>query len=85
MDSKVTNSKHKDDRHNEFAKVKMSEAVALGCGSIFQNFVFGLLGSYLLFYFTNVDQIASYAGAAIFLIVNWINVIWDPIVGGHYR
>lgn len=81
MDSKVTTSQPKDDRHNEFAKVKMSEAIAFGCGSIFQNFVFGLLGSYLLFYFTNVDQIASYAGAAIFLIVNWINVIWDPIVG----
>lgn len=81
MDSKFTTSQPKDDRHNEFAKVKMSEAIAFGCGSIFQNFVFGLLGSYLLFYFTNVDQIASYAGAAIFLIVNWINVIWDPIVG----
>lgn len=68
-------------KENEFEKVKFSEAIAFGCGSIFQNFVFGLLGSYLLFYFTSVDQIPSMTGALIFLIVNWANVIWDPIVG----
>lgn len=66
---------------NEFAKLSWSERIAYGAGDLAQNLIFGTIGSMLLFYLTTVYGISSAIGATIFLIVRWINVVWDPWVG----
>ena len=35
----------------------------------------------MLFFLTTVNGISAAAGATIFLVVRWINVVWDPWVG----
>ena len=66
---------------NEFAKLSWRERICYGAGDLAQNLIFGTIGSMLLFYLTTVFGISAAAGATIFLIVRWVNVFWDPLVG----
>lgn len=72
---------NKNKREGEFVKLTRMERFAYGGGSLFQILVFGLIGGYLLFYMTAVNGLSAAAGATVFLIVRWINVIWDPLIG----
>ena len=64
-------TKHVD----EFAKLSWRERICYGAGDLAQNLIFGTIGSMLLFYLTTVFGISAVAGATIFLIVRWINVL----------
>ena len=66
---------------NEFAKLSWRERICYGAGDLAQNLIFGTIGSMLLFYLTTVFGISAAAGATIFLIVRWVYVFWDPLVG----
>lgn len=68
-------------KNNEFAKLTTWDRVSYGLGDFAQNLVFGTVGGFLLFYLTNINGISAGVGATIFLVVRWINVVWDPWVG----
>ncbi|AFS39608.1 MULTISPECIES: MFS transporter [Leuconostoc] len=68
-------------KNDEFAKLSTWDRVSYGLGDFAQNLVFGTVGGFLLFYLTNINGISAGVGATIFLVVRWINVIWDPWVG----
>ena len=65
-------------KNDEFAKLTTRERIAYGGGDFAQNLVFGTVGGFLLFFLTTVNGISAAAGATIFLVVRWINVVWDP-------
>jgi sugar (Glycoside-Pentoside-Hexuronide) transporter len=73
MDAKV--------QKDEFAKLTLMDRISYGLGDFAQNLVFGTVGGFLLFFLTTVNGISAAAGATIFLVVRWINVVWDPWVG----
>ena len=68
-------------KKDEFAKLTLMDRIAYGLGNFAQNLVFGTVGGFLLFFLTTVNGISAAAGATIFLVVRWINVVWDPWVG----
>ncbi|MGL5747176.1 MAG: MFS transporter, partial [Weissella cibaria] len=68
-------------KKDEFAKLTLMDRIAYGLGDFAQNLVFGTVGGFLLFFLTTVNGISAAAGATIFLVVRWINVVWDPWVG----
>lgn len=68
-------------KNDEFAKLTTWDRLSYGFGDFAQNLIFGTVGGFLLFYLTNINGISAAAGATIFLVVRWINVIWDPWVG----
>ncbi|MDI6553658.1 MFS transporter [Leuconostoc falkenbergense] len=69
------------EKRDEFAKLTTWDRVSYGFGDFAQNLVFGTVGGFLLFYLTNINGISAGVGATIFLVVRWINVVWDPWVG----
>ncbi|WP_459446734.1 MFS transporter [Weissella cibaria] len=68
-------------KKDEFAKLTLMDRIAYVLGDFAQNLVFGTVGGFLLFFLTTVNGISAAAGATIFLVVRWINVVWDPWVG----
>ena len=65
-------------KKDEFAKLTLMDRIAYGLGDFAQNLVFGTVGGFLLFFLTTVNGISAAAGATIFWVVRWINVVWDP-------
>lgn len=70
-----------------FYKLSWIQRIGFGSGDLAQNFIFQTVGSYILFFYTNVyilggdgSKAAGIAGTMMF-IVRIIDVIWDPIVG----
>ncbi|OUM57356.1 hypothetical protein PIROE2DRAFT_17697 [Piromyces sp. E2] len=76
-----------DEESNGFYKLSWLQRIGYGAGDLANNFVFAAVGSYILFYYTDVFQLggdpansASIAGTMM-LVVCIIDIIFDPIVG----
>ncbi|ORX57951.1 hypothetical protein BCR36DRAFT_580500 [Piromyces finnis] len=70
-----------------FYKLNWVQRIGFGAGDLAQNFIFQTVGSYILFFYTDVyiltgdtSKAASAAGT-LMLIQSVIDVIWSPIVG----
>jgi len=72
---------------NGFYKLSWLQRIGYSAGDLANNFAFATIGSYILFFYTDVFQLggkpeksASLAGTMM-LIVCFIEIIFDPIVG----
>jgi len=86
IQEKIKDSINKDDS-NGFYKLNWLQRIGYGAGDLANNFAFAAIGSYILFFYTDVFQLggkpensASLAGTMM-LIVCFIEIICDPIVG----
>lgn len=61
-------------------KLSRTEKVSYGAGDIASNFVWGIVTSYLLYFYTDVFGITAAAGT-LFLITRLWDAINDPIMG----
>lgn len=64
-----------------FYKLSWLQRIGFGSGDLAQNLIYQTVGTYLLFYYTNVFGIGSKAAALMFLIVRVVDALWDPFVG----
>ena len=55
--------------------------IGFGAGDLAQNLVFSAVGTYLLFFCTDVIGLAPAAAATMFLVVQIADVFWNPFVG----
>lgn len=63
-------------------KLSTKEKVSFGLGDFSSNMVWGFVGSYLLFFYTDVALVPVAATGTLFLVARIIDAITDPIVGG---
>ncbi|MDU1893097.1 MAG: MFS transporter [Dysgonomonas sp.] len=64
-----------------FYRLSWFQRIGFGSGDLAQNLIYQTVGTYLLFYYTNVFGIDSKAAAWMFLIVRIVDALWDPFVG----
>ncbi|MFC7391617.1 MFS transporter [Scopulibacillus cellulosilyticus] len=62
-------------------KLGLMEKVSFGFGDLASNFVWGMISSYLLFFYTNVFGIAAAATGTLFLITRVLDAVIDPFFG----
>ena len=55
--------------------------LGFGAGDLAQNLVFAVVGTYLLFFCTDVVGLASSAVATMFLVVQLADALWNPFAG----
>ncbi len=55
--------------------------IGFGAGDLAQNLVFSAVGTYLLFFCTDVVGLAPSAMATMFLVVQLADALWNPFVG----
>jgi len=84
---KKTKELIKEDDANGFYKLSWLQRIGYSAGDLANNFAFAAMGSYILIFYTDVFQLggnpeksASLAGTMM-LIVCFIEIIFDPIVG----
>lgn len=65
----------------KLSKLSLREKVSYGYGDIASNFVWGMVNSYLLFFYTDVFGLAAAAVGTLFLITRVSDAITDPIMG----
>lgn len=64
-----------------FYKLSRIQHIGFGAGDMAQNLIYQTISMYLLIFYTNVFGISTGAAGFMFLIVRFVDVIWDPIVG----
>jgi len=89
-DAKIEDDKFKDTTAAEtrgFYKLSWFQRIGFGSGDLAQNFIFQTMGSYILFFYTDVyilngnpEKAAGIAGT-LMLIESIIDVLWNPVVG----
>ena len=62
-------------------KLNWRVRIGFGAGDLAQNLVFSAVGTYLLFFCTDVIGLAPTAAATMFLVVQFADVLWNPFVG----
>lgn len=62
-------------------KLSMKEKLSYGAGDIASNFVWGMVTSYLLFFYTDIFGITAAAAGTLFLVTRLWDAINDPIMG----
>ena len=67
---------------NSTGKLKLKEKLSFGLGDFSSNMVWGFVGSYLLYFYTDVALVPVAATGTLFLVARIIDAITDPIVGG---
>ena len=55
--------------------------IGFGAGDFAQNLVFSAVGTYLLFFYTDVIGLAPSAAATVFLFVQFVDMLWNPLAG----
>ncbi|ORX85831.1 hypothetical protein BCR32DRAFT_265374 [Anaeromyces robustus] len=75
------------DDYKGFYKLSWLQRIGYGSGDVAQNFIFQIIGSFILFFYTDVyilggkeERAAAIAGTMM-LIQSIIDIIWNPIVG----
>lgn len=64
------------------SKLSMKEKISFGMGDFSSNLVWGLIGSFLLYFYTDVALIPVAATGSIFLISRLLDAFIDPVIGG---
>ncbi|MCP3774468.1 glycoside-pentoside-hexuronide (GPH):cation symporter [Paenibacillus sp. MZ04-78.2] len=62
-------------------KLSLKEKVSYGLGDLASNFVWGMITSYLLYFYTNVYGLAAGVVGTLFLITRILDAIIDPFIG----
>ena len=62
-------------------KLRWGERIGFGAGDLAQNLVVSAVGTYLLFFCTDAIGIAPTVAATMFLVVQLVDVFWNPFVG----
>lgn len=62
-------------------KLNWGVRLGFGAGDLAQNLVFSAVGTYLLFFCTDVVGLAPSAVATMFLVVQLADALWNPFVG----
>lgn len=62
-------------------KLNMREKISYGFGDLASNVMWGLIGSFLLFFYTDVVLIPAAATATLFLLARVLDAFIDPIIG----
>lgn len=66
---------------HDYPKLSLKEKISYGYGDIASNFVWGMVTSYLLFFYTDVFGITAAAAGTLFLITRIFDALNDPIMG----
>jgi GPH family glycoside/pentoside/hexuronide:cation symporter len=66
---------------NGFNKLTWRERIGLGSGELAQNLIYQTVSIWLLFFYTNVYGLKPEVAAVMFLVVRFIDILWDPVVG----
>ncbi|MCF0190474.1 MAG: MFS transporter [Marinilabiliaceae bacterium] len=64
-----------------FYKLNWLQRIGFGSGDLAQNLIYQTICMYLLFFYTDVYGLGAGAAATMFLIVRFVDVLWDPLVG----
>jgi len=67
--------------HGNLPKLTLKEKISYGYGDIASNFVWGMVNSYLLFFYTDVFGITAAAAGTLFLITRIFDAANDPLMG----
>lgn len=70
------------DNNNRLAKLSIKERVGYGLGDAGFNFYWAIIGSYLVFFYTDVFGVGAAAAATMITVTRVIDAITDPIIGG---
>ena len=62
-------------------KLKISEKISYGFGDLASNIMWGLVSSFLLYFYTDVALIPAAATATLFLLARVLDAFIDPIIG----
>lgn len=62
-------------------KLGWTERIGFGAGDLAQNLLFSAVGTYLLFFSTDVVGLAPSAMATLFFVVQLADALWNPFVG----
>lgn len=62
-------------------KLKISEKISYGFGDLASNVMWGLVGSFLLYFYTDVALIPAAATATLFLVARVLDAFIDPVIG----
>ena len=62
-------------------ELSLKEKVSYGFGDVASNFVWGMVNSYLLFFYTDVFGITAAAVGTLFLITRIFDAVNDPLMG----
>src|SRR5690625_5806968 len=62
-------------------ELSLVEKMSYGAGDIASNFVWGMVNSYLLFFYTDVFGITAAAAGTLFLITRIFDAANDPLMG----
>ena len=62
-------------------KLKLSEKISYGVGDLASNVMWGLVGSFLLYFYTDVVLIPAAATATLFLLARVLDAFIDPVIG----
>ncbi|GAB3063906.1 MFS transporter [Virgibacillus ainsalahensis] len=65
----------------ESPKLSLKEKISYGYGDAASNFVWGMVNSYLLFFYTDVFGITAAAAGTLFLITRIFDAVNDPLMG----
>ena len=64
------------------AKLSWTEKIGFGVGDAGFNFYWAIIGSYLVFFYTDVFGISAAAAATMVTVTKVVDAITDPIIGG---
>lgn len=67
---------------DRLAKLSLRERIGYGLGDAGFNFYWAIIGSYLVFFYTDVFGIGAAAAATMITVTKIIDAITDPIMGG---
>lgn len=65
----------------ESPKLSLKEKISYGYGDAASNFVWGMVNSYLLFFYTDVFGITAAAAGTLFLVTRIFDAVNDPLMG----
>lgn len=63
-------------------KLKISEKLSYGLRDLASNLIWGFIGSFLLYFYTDVALIPVAATATLFLAARILDAFIDPVIGG---
>ncbi len=66
---------------NRTAKLKLTEKLGYGLGDAGFNFYWAIIGSYLLFFYTDIFGLSAVAAGTMLLVTKVIDAITDPVMG----
>ncbi len=71
-----------NNNNDRMARLSLKERVGYGLGDAGFNFYWAIIGSYLVFFYTDVFGIGAAAAATMITVTKIIDAITDPIIGG---